>query len=300
MPSILLAAPESLGGKTTLAVALGHRFQDSGRTVALLRLAGDTHADDDARLFGGLPFNTVRESPLVEPRGATADADITLIETPAGDVREVAESLSARVLVVAAYADPLPVDLPSFCRALGDSCGGMAITRVPSRRLNATRGAAEAAGVDLFALIPEDRRLAAPSLGAIADSLEAKSNFLNCARDNVVDRPVISSISADPSQGYFDRHSPSAVIVRGDKPDQQLGALNAGAPCLIITGGLPLLSYVEERAKEEKIPLLRTRCDTLTTVARLDALYGATPFSGPSKVERIASLADQLDLSSLA
>jgi BioD-like phosphotransacetylase family protein len=76
--------------------------------------------------------------------------------------------------------------------------------------------------------------------------------------------------------------------------------LNAGAPCLIVTGGLPLLSYVEERAEEERIPLLRTRFDTLTTVDRLEALYGATPFSGPSKIERIAQLARQLDVSPLA
>ena len=79
-----------------------------------------------------------------------------------------------------------------------------------------------------------------------------------------------------------------------------MGALNAGVPCLIVTGGLPLLSYVEERAEEERIPLLRTRYDTLTTVERLEALCGVTSFSGPSKIERIAELAGQLDVSSLA
>ncbi len=149
----------------------------------------------------------------------------------------------------------------------------------------------------LIAMVPEDRTLAAPSLGAIAETLEAEASFLNGARDRVIDRPVVSAISVDPAQGYFARYDPNAVIVRGDKPDQQLGALNAGAPCLIVTGGLPLLSYVEDRAREEEIPLLRTRYDTVTTVERLESLYAATPFSGGAKVGRIAELTRDLDVS---
>ena len=71
-------------------------------------------------------------------------------------------------------------------------------------------------------------------------------------------------------------------------------------PCLIITGGLPLLSYVEDRAQEEEIPLLKTRYNTVATNERLEPLYGATPFSGQAKVERIVQLTTDLDLSSLA
>ncbi len=114
----------------------------------------------------------------------------------------------------------------------------------------------------------------------------------------MIDRPLISSISADPAQGYFVRYNPDVVIVRGDKPDQQLGALNAGAPCLIVTGGLPVLSYVEERAREEEVPILRTSLDTASAVEKLEELYAATPFSGQAKVERVAQLAE-IDVSSL-
>jgi hypothetical protein len=298
MPPLLIAAPASLSGKTTAAVALGQRLRDTGRSVALLRLTGDGHAADDARLFAGLAFNASRRTEPVEAV-AVADEDVTLIEAPAGDPRHAAEPLSARAVVVVAYADPLPADFPSFCEALGGSCAGVIITRVPGRRLEATRTAAEGVGVRIVALLPEDRLLAAPSLGAIAEALEAETSSLNSARDNIIDRPIISSISVDPAQAYFADHDPNAVIVRGDKPDQQLGALNAGAPCLIITGGSPLLSYVEDRAQDEEIPLLKTRYDTVATVQRLEPLYGATPFTGQAKVERIIQLTDDLDVSSL-
>lgn len=300
MSSFVIVAPEALSGKTTVAVALGRGLKDAGRTVALVRLAGDGYAEADAGLYAGLAFNDRRRPGPVEPQEAATDADITLMEASAGDPRGLTEPLAARALVVAAYADPLPADLPSFCRALGDSCAGIVITRVPGRRLEATQAAARGTGVRLVGLIPEDRTLAAPSLAAIAEALEAETTFLDSAGDNVIDRPIISSISADPAQGYFARHNPKAVIVRGDKPDQQLGALNAGAPCLIVTGGLPLLSYVQQRAEEEGIPILATRYDTVAAVQRLEGLYGATPFSGQAKVERAVELAGELDMSALA
>ena len=299
MPAVLIAAPESLSGKTTIAAALGRRLADSGKRVALWRLAGDANAAADARLLAGLAFNADPRSEPLEVAALRADADVSLVEAPAGDPRGALKSLSARAVVVVAYADPLPAGLPSFCEALGQSCAGVAVTRVPLRRLEATRAAARAIGVRLLGLIPEDRTLAAPTLGALAEALEAGGSSLNSA-ETVIDRPIISSISADPAQGYFARYGPNAVIVRGDKPDQQLGALNAGAPCLIVTGGLPVLSYVEERAAEEGIPVLRTRYDTVAAVERLEALYGVTPFSGRAKVERIVALAGELDVSALA
>jgi BioD-like phosphotransacetylase family protein len=303
MSSLLIAAPEPLCGKTTIAVALGQRFRDAGRSVALVRLAGDGHAEADAGLYEALPSNDRGRAGPLDPRDATTDADVTLIEAPAGDAHALAGSLAARALVVAAYADPLPADLPSFCGDLGDSCAGIVINRVPRRRLEATRAAAQSAiggTARLVALIPEDRTLAAPSLGAIAEALEASaSGGTNGAREDVIDRPVISSISADPAQGYFARHAPNAVIVRSDKPDQQLGALNAGVTCLIVTGGFPLVSYVIQRAEEESIPILATSCDTVAAVQRLEALYAVTPFSGRAKVERAAQLAGEIDISSL-
>lgn len=300
MPSLLIAAPQSLSGKTAVAAGLAERFTDAGRSVALLRLAGDEHAGADAEFFASLAINAARQTGPVEPLAATAGADVTVVEAPAGDPRQLASTLAAKVVIVAAYADPMSGDISSYCRALEDSCAGVIITRVPHRRLGAARAAAEANGIRIVALVPEDRSLAAPTLGAIAGALEAEGSLLDGAREAVIDRPLISSISADPAQDYVARYNATAVIVRSDKPDQQLAALNAGAPCLIVTGGLSVLSYVQDRAEEEEIPILRTRYDTVGVVERLETLYAATPFSGRAKVERVAQLMGDLDVSLLA
>jgi BioD-like phosphotransacetylase family protein len=299
MPALVIASLVPLSGKTAVAAGLAYRLQRAGRSVAAVRLAGDGHAEADARLFAALPANAqAGAEPVDAAAAAEAKADVLLAEAPAGDPKETVSRLSAKVILVAPYADPIPEDVVSLRASLGGACTGVIMTRAPKRRLDEIEKAA--AGLGLLAVLPEDRTLAAPCLGDVAAALEAETSQLDGVRENVIDRPVISSISVDPAQGYFTHANPNAVIVRGDKPDQQLGALNAGAPCLIVTGGLPVLSYVQDRAAEERVPIVRTALDTIETVRRLEALYGTTPFSGAAKVERSAELLAGLDLSALA
>src|SRR3990172_2471518 len=116
MPAVLIAGPESLSGKTTVTAALGRRLADTGRRVALWRLAGDANAAADARLLAGLAFNADRRSEPLEAAAVSGEGDVSLVEAPAGDPRGALASLSARAVVVVAYADPLPADLPSLDR----------------------------------------------------------------------------------------------------------------------------------------------------------------------------------------
>jgi BioD-like phosphotransacetylase family protein len=299
MAALILASLEPLSGKTAVAAGLAKRLHQAGASVAVVRLAGDPHAEADARLFAALTFNAQQAAEPVDVAAvARLTADAVIVEAPAGDPKEISAELSAGVVVVAAYTDPLAGDVKALRESLADSCAGVIVTRVPKSRMEATQRAA--AGLGLLALLPEDRTLAAPCLGELATAIEAETSHMDGSRESVIDRPVISAISVDPAQGYFTYYGPNAVIVRGDKPDQQLGALNAGAPCLIVTGGLPVLSYVEDRAAEERVPLLKTAYDTAETVQRLEALYGATPCSGAAKVERAAELLAGLDLAALA
>lgn len=296
MPPLVVTAPEPLSGKTAVAVGLGQRLSREGQRVALLRLAGDEHAAQDAALFASLPFNAERRAQPLEPAQAAAKADYVLVEVPSGDPFAALSALKARAVAVVRYGS----DALTFSQTLGKALAGLVVTCVPAARLEATRQSLAEAGLPVLALVAEDRTLAAPTLEAAVAALEGGATYFEDNRQRVLDRPLISSISADPGQGYFASYEPSAVIVRGDKPDLQLAALNAGAPCLIVTRGLPPLSYVLDRAEQEEVPIVQTPLDTLGAVERLESLYAATPFAGPAKVERIAELLAEADLSALA
>ncbi|HEU4759148.1 MAG TPA: DRTGG domain-containing protein [Dehalococcoidia bacterium] len=301
-PALILVAPEPLAGKTTLAAGLAQRLAAGGHTVALLRLAGDEHAAADAATFAALPFNASGSGQPLEPGAlgeATAATQIAVIEAPSGDATDIIKAAPTARAVVVAGAGSAAADVAAYCRGLGPALAGVIVNRVPARRAEAVKAALAAAGLTPLAMVAEDRLLAAPTLAQIAEAIQARAQFLNASGERLVARPVIASISADPGQGYFTQQDPSAVIVRGDKPDLQLAALNAGAPCLLLTGGDPPLSYVLDRVEEDEVPLLQTGLDTVTTVQRIEGLFAAAPFGGEEKLRRIAELLDVLDATAL-
>jgi BioD-like phosphotransacetylase family protein len=221
------------------------------------------------------------------------------VEAPAGDLGvAIAAQPGARTVVVATPATS-PADLAAYIG--GAKIAGVILNRVPVKRVVPIRRAYDAAGVKLLGIVAEDRLLAAPSVGQVAAALSAESENLNGNAERLLERVVIASIAADPGQTYFDRTNANAIIVRGDKPDLQLAALNTGPICLIVTGGLPVLSYVLERVADEEIPLLRTKLDTTHAVGAIEGLFGSQPFSGsPEKLRRIEELLAGVDVDALA
>jgi BioD-like phosphotransacetylase family protein len=213
---------------------------------------------------------------------------VQFVEAPAGELAAaIATQPGARAVVVSTPATS-PADLATYIGSA--DIAGVILNRVPVKRLVPIRRAYEAAGVKLLGIVAEDRLLAAPSIGQVAEALSAEGE-MNGNAEQLLERVVIASIAADPGQAYFDRTNASAIIVRGDKPDLQLAALNTGPTCLIVTGGLPVLSYVLERVADEEIPLLRTKLDTTQVVGAIEGLFGSQPFDGsPEKLRRIEEL----------
>jgi len=290
MPALILLAPEPLAGKTTVATGLARRIASAGKRVSLERIPGDDHAKNDAALFSALK-GVVQDS---------TSAEIMLIEAPAGDqASALADFPDGRALVIADASTPID-SLADYCLQAGDRLAGLVINKTPARRADSLLADAKAAGIDVLRALPEDRLLAAPVILDVVQALSAETEHLDSGGLRPLDRLVIATISADPGQGYFARYDASAVIVRSDKPDLQLAALNAGADCLIVTGGLPILSYVLERAEEDQIPLLRTGLDTIEAVQRIEAIFGSSPFAGgDAKIERISALLSDLSLAAL-
>jgi len=276
MPTIALIAPRPLAGKTTIAAALTRIA-----SATLKRAGEDEHASVDAELLSTL---------------SSADADATIVEAPAG---ETAGEPGATVVVVAP-ADMTVDEVSAFCKD-AVTVAGVVVNRVPAKRADSLQAAYGSTGLKALAMIPEDRVLAAPTLADVATALQAEaSNLSNGAGRAVIDNPVVASIASDPGQGYFTREDPSAVIVRSDKPDLQLSAINAGAPALIITGGLPILSYVLDRAESDEIPILRTNLDTVQAVEAIEALFGERPFVGSDRqLRRVQELVAGSDLAGL-
>ncbi|MCH7485207.1 MAG: hypothetical protein IIA90_08705 [Chloroflexi bacterium] len=281
MPTLLVAAPTPLSGKTTVAVACARALAKSGTNVSLERAGDDANADSDRRVFSSL---------------GSGSGDAKIIEIPAGDPSAaLGEHDGARVLIVA--TPETVAEVSAIVRSVGEALAGVVLNRA---RPAGGEAGADYGGVAPLAVVPEDRQLAAPGLDAVAEALKAEAVNVAENAPRSLGRLVIASIAADPGQDYFDRTRAESVIVRSDKPDLQLAAINAGAQCLIVTGDLPVLSYVKERVAEDETPFLSTKLDTKGAVEAVEALYGATAFSADAdRLRRLDELFADADVGSL-
>jgi BioD-like phosphotransacetylase family protein len=273
MPTLFVVSAQPLAGKTAIAAGIARKLAAQRVHCTLERTGDDTNAAADAALFSKL----------------SSGGEVHITETAAA--AEVAGE--NRIVFVATPADdPAALSKPA-------ALAGVIVNRTPPRA-DKIRAAYEAVGVKVLGIVPEDQVLASPTIGQLAEALTAEGENIEANRDRPLDRPVIASIAADPGQAYFTRTDTTAVIVRSDKPDLQLAALNAGPTCLIVTGGLPVLSYVLERVADEGIPLLRTKLDTREAVSAIEELFGAKPFSGsPEKLRRIEELLSDVNVDTL-
>lgn len=281
MAALVLLAPKPLSGKTTIAAALAERIKSEGKTLSITRLGDDANATADKALFARI--------------SGPAGAAITLAEAPAGE-----QSLTEGRAIVVADAAVAAGEIAEFCLPLAGKLAGVILNRVPARRAQQVRVDVEGAGLTVLGLVPEDRLLASPTLAEVAQALDAEQTFFDSKGDRPLDRTLIAPISADPGQGYFARTSADTVIVRSDKPDLQLAALNAGASAMIVTGDRPILRYVLDRAEEDMVPLLRTRLETPAAVDVIEELYASKPFAGgPEKLTRAGELLGEIDIAGI-
>jgi BioD-like phosphotransacetylase family protein len=290
MPALFVLSQRPRAGKTAVAVGLAQRLRQDKRQVALIRVGprDDESAAADAGCFAALGLTASSRSRPVSPEEAAdlakgATDSTFLIELPPGEASPPGEG-STVLVQRCADLDTAKIASPRV------SFAGLIVTATPTARLDALTSALAGQSITLLAALPEDRLLAAPTIGEMAAALDARALFIDGRADTLVERMTIASIAADPGQGYFVRFGPQAVIVRCDKPDLHLAALHTSTLCLILTGGHMPLAYVTERAESEGVPILITAKDTPAAIAALEPLYGGGRFGGQAKAERIGQL----------
>ena len=88
----------------------------------------------------------------------------------------------------------------------------------------------------------------------------------------------------------FSRRENKAVIVRGDRPDLQMAALDTSTTCLILTNGKLPVQYIVHHAKLRQTPILTTQAGTLETMERLNNIGERVTFHSAHKVQHFAEL----------
>ncbi len=310
MSTIVIASLQPRAGRTTVTAALGARLAADGVSVRLARLrsadGADAPAEDDAQTLAMVAGCSSSGRALTEQEALAEAADggsTLLIEAPAGEPKDLAQKLSARVLLVTAdAADAAVADLAAAASALGDALIGVISVRQQERALEPVAARLAERGLNCLAVLPEDRLLAGPSPRELAEVLHASLLVEGENSGEAVEFVMLGPVSADPGQPYFLQHGAKAAVNRFDKMDLHLAALATEPDCLILTGGQQPSPYLLDRVggADRSLTVLLAPDNTVRTIQVVDELYAETRFAGRRKLDRAIELFERLDLTKLS
>ena len=219
MATLIVASTTSGAGKTTLAAGIAALLEQDGRITA-------------------------SRSSLDLVEGSSGD--------PMADLK-LAEKTDALVVLVCGYND----DVPAAAAPYGSRLAGVIINNVPIYRRNEldSRIAPQisAAGIKLIGWLPEDRRLLAPTVDLVAEHLDGILAVCPENKDRLIDNFLIGGLVLDWGPHYFGSKENVGVVVRGDRPDVQLAALQTDTVrALVLTKGIPPIEYVYYEAESAR------------------------------------------------
>lgn len=243
-----------------------------------------------------------------------AAADVVLLEGPTSlcegllfdlSLPQMAEQLDASVLLIVRYHSHTCVEsVLAAQQQLGTHLQGVILNDVPKTEWELVRSSVvpflEAQGIAVWGMLPTSRLLRSISVAELVHQLNAEVLCCDDRLDLMVEEFTIGAMNVNSALKYFRKSHHKAVITGGDRTDIQLAALETSTHCLILTGQIPPTELIRARAEELEVPILSVELDTLTTVERIERVFGQARLHEPAKVERMQELlAEHVDLNHL-
>ncbi len=326
MPTIYIAGASSGAGTTAVASGLATLLEGKSSEVTLakaLRVGLSAPPDADAAFHQSLfpqnaapsgwptsvdhvPDASTLDEVLAKLKEANLPQGITIVDGVSGDIADTdriridgafAKVLDATVILVSNGTSAPPVEA---AQAFDGRLIGSIINSVPDHAMHqaATTLTAsfEQQGIAVLGVIPETRRMLALTVGEIAEHLGAE--LVNAAAlmspegqmGELVEHFMLGGLFLDQGAYVFGRRENKAVIVRGDRPDLQMAALDTSTACLILTNGKTPVQYIAHHAGLRQTPMLATPAPTLETMEKLHSIGDRGSVRSAHKAQYFAEL----------
>jgi len=286
---LFIVSAEERVGKTALCAGLAINFISSGRKTAYVRSADNA----DAAFMAKIPGLDV-----ISP-SETKGYDVVLAEgRPGKDAYDAAKAMKAKVIAVEAYSGGESRSVEVY-KGFGKDLLGIVINKAPQSLLKRVReevGARlGAAGIKLLGVIPANRTLLAITVGELAESLQGK--ILNNAEksDELVENYMLGALIVDSGLDYFGRKSKKAAILRLERSDMQLAALETPTACLVLSGNAdkPPMPSVLFKGQSRGIPIIATGLAVSDIVTTIEETVLKAGLKQTGKLARLAETVGQ-------
>ena len=329
MAALYVTSLQAGVGKTAVCAGLGRHLQGGGKKVGFFKpMVADIKSRDKVAMDSDAEFikrvlalkepldslcpvigrqgeltNRVKQAYARVSRGK----DVVIVEgvwrlrpggKPIEASYEVVEALDARVIIVEPYSEELSgAKIIEEYRDFGEYLLGIVVNKTPRSRMEPVHeqlsSQVSGAGINILGVLPEDRTLFSLTVGELAEHIGGE--ILNCAEksEELVENFMLGALTVDSGLDYFGRKANKAVVVRGERPDMQLAALETPTKCLVLSGGVSPIHDVLRGAEDKGIPLILTKGDTTSVVSSVELALGKPRFNQERKLPRLVEIMEQ-------
>ncbi len=320
MVALYVTSSEKGSGKTAVCAGLGSHLLSGGKKVGFFKpvisdgTTTSARVDSDTEFIKGLfPLaeSTETLSPVISSRGSLAVSiketcakvsqgkDVVIIEGISDQywaAGEITEALDARVIIVEPYSRGLP-KMVENTRTIGKSLLGVVLNKVPKTRMEQARTEASAqlekAGVSLLGVLPEDRILLTLTIGELAECVQGEIIYGAEQSAELVENLMLGALALDPGPDYFGRKDNKAVVLKSERSDMQMAAMETSSRCLVLTGDTPLNPVVLNTAEKKHIPIILARDNIPALVANIEDALVKTRFNQQNKLPKLTEVMKQ-------
>ena len=294
MSSIIVASNKKKAGKTSVASALsGHLNLNNSKSAILNTQSGDNKSNFSEELgleiINSSPLESDKISKFSEEIIKNSKDNVLITESSANDSKlnvEIAKKSNSKILYVASINE----DLDSIIKYYGESLGGIVINKIPRYRYEEVVN--KYSSLPFLGYIPDNRYFVSNTVDQIAEHLDGEYVFDGDGKDSLILNVLIGGIVLDWSVHYYSSKENVIALIRGDRPDLQLGAMQSGGnvKSIVLTKGIKPIEYVVYEAKKQEIPLISVKSNTHETAQMISKLVGKSKFDHELKLKKMIEL----------
>ncbi len=339
MKKIFVSSTESYSGKSGVAISLMMILKERGYDVSYFKPFGinilklkDETCDEDVRFIKDdlkievscpvlldkpyIDF-AVSEDPLrlkkeIIEAFSKLKKDVVIIEGSQDyqtgsslgicDI-EMAKLLDSKVLMVAKYSNDFVIDKILTAKKLFDErLHDVILNQVTGYKKSYIKALAENVfkkfDLEILGIIPKDPFLMTLKVSEIAKAIDGEF-LVNSEKDEDIEHVIVGAMRSESASQQLRQARNYALVVGGDRNEIINMAIQSGAKCIIATGNLEPSAMILALADKNKVPIILSKMDTATTMARIQENFGKIRLRG-EKIKRMRKLIEEnVDLEKL-
>lgn len=304
MGVLYVVSAEEGAGKTAICAGIAANLRNAGKKVGYLKpqVVDKSLPDGDI----GFMRKILGLADLVNAPDIVKGRDTVLVEATLGKNVDAAASraaygaakeMKAATMVVEAYAEK-PSAYTDLYKGFGEGLLGVVINKVPQSQVKRVKEEVAkqfvAAGIKVLGVIPENRALLAITVGELAASIQGKILNNDDKVEELVENYMLGALVVDSGKDYFGRKSGKAAVIRQDRPDMQLAALETPTACIVLGGSRePPFQSVMSKAETKGVPVITTEAALPDIVASIENTLVNTRLHQEKKLVKLAEIVQQ-------